>query len=309
MMADGKRGGENRKCEWRMLEVGALRVDNAAARSGLFSTVERIDLHAQAKGIVTQDFMERPLPAPGEEGFDVVSLSLVLNYVGEAGARGEMLRRVEGFLRKRKRRRGRDDDDDDDMGENAQWGMDGKDGCFPGLFLVLPAPCVTNSRYLDEERLEAMMRWLGYTMARRKMSLKLVYYLWKWEGRGAGEEEGKGEAQPERRRTDSGTQHDEEEDNHARTYNEAKNHPHPQPRPHQPPPNSNSNSKKNPSTQSQSQPQSQSQTHTQTPAPHHDKNKNKRASRSQPQPQQSQWSSKREIRKGRARNNFAVVLK
>lgn len=177
-----RRGGKC--CGWRMLEVGALRVDNAAARSGLFASAERIDLHAQTKGIVTQDFMERPFPTDEEEGFDVVSLSLVLNYVGDAGARGEMLRRVERFLRKRRKI------NDGDTGLNL--GKESKEqgeqcSCsswlpFPGLFLVLPAPCVTNSRYLDEERLEAMMRGLGYVRAKRKLSLKLVYYFWRWVG-------------------------------------------------------------------------------------------------------------------------------
>ncbi len=193
--------GEGRE-KWRMLEVGALRVDNAASRSGLFTRVERIDLQAQQEGILTQDFMERPMPMPkiedgdgDEERFDVVSLSLVLNYVGDPVGRGDMLRRVGAFLRRRKgeRRRRR---------ETVEGGVDGErekgigrdeneqEEMLPGLFLVLPAPCVTNSRYLDEERLEAMMRGLGYTRVRRKMSLKLVYYFWRWEGRE--EDEGDG---------------------------------------------------------------------------------------------------------------------
>lgn len=204
MMGGGEEGGDGKKgrkhkCEkgWRMLEVGALRVDNAAARSGLFAFVERIDLHAQEKGILTQDFMQRPLPtSEQEEGFDVVSLSLVLNYVGDPAARGEMLRRVEGFLRQRRKpreteepekpeeRRYSDEDDNNDERETDGSSM------FPGLFLVLPAPCVTNSRYLDEERLEAMMRGLGYVRAKRKLSLKLVYYFWRWEGRGREREGG-----------------------------------------------------------------------------------------------------------------------
>lgn len=183
---------------WRMLEVGALRVDNAAARSGLFASVERIDLHAQEKGIITQDFMQRPFPRrQQEEGFDVVSLSLVVNYVGDPAARGEMLRRVEGFLRKRKRRKmkgGEGDEEekdinDDDGDDDHERSIDAP-SMFPGLFLVLPAPCVTNSRYLDEERLEAMMRGLGYVRAKRKLSLKLVYYFWRWEGRERGREPG-----------------------------------------------------------------------------------------------------------------------
>ena len=151
----------------RMLEVGALRVDNACSRSGLFD-MTRIDLHSQHPDIETQDFMQRPIPSPIQiqtEGFDVVSLSLVVNYVGNAVGRGDMLRRVSLFLRSKSR--------------------DAKDveGPFPVLFLVLPAPCVLNSRYLDEDRLEEIMLSLGYSKARRKLSAKLVYYLWRYVDR------------------------------------------------------------------------------------------------------------------------------
>ncbi|KAF6241504.1 hypothetical protein HO173_000214 [Letharia columbiana] len=146
----------------RMLEVGALRPDNACSRSGLFD-MERIDLHSQHPDIKQQDFIERPTCAAGDldqEGFDIVSLSLVVNFVGDPVERGEMLRRVASFLRPYSGR---------------------KVGLFPGLFLVLPAPCVANSRYLDEERLNAIMESLGYKRAKRKLSAKLVYYLWKYE--------------------------------------------------------------------------------------------------------------------------------
>ena len=145
----------------RMLEVGALKVDNACAKSGLFD-MERIDLQSQHPDILQQDFMARPIPDIAEipsHGFDVVSLSLVLNYVGDPAGRGEMLKRVASFLRRR----------------------DGE-VMFPGLFLVLPAPCVTNSRYLDEERLSEIMQALGYEMARGKLSSKLVYYYWVFKG-------------------------------------------------------------------------------------------------------------------------------
>lgn len=146
----------------KMLEVGALRPDNACSRSGIFE-MERIDLHSQHPDIKEQDFIERPTCAAGDlnqKGFDIVSLSLVVNFVGDPVERGEMLRRVASFLRPC-------------SGQKA--------GLFPGLFLVLPAPCVANSRYLDEERLDAIMESLGYKRAKRKLSLKLVYYLWKYE--------------------------------------------------------------------------------------------------------------------------------
>ena len=143
----------------RMLEIGALSMMNACSKSGLFE-VERIDLHSQAKGITQQDFMERALPQSENEQFDIISLSLVLNFVPDALGRGYMLLRTTKFLR---------------IQEHSQ----GLGGCAPSLFLVLPAPCVTNSRYLDEPRLEAIMESLGYVNLKKKLSNKLVYYLWR----------------------------------------------------------------------------------------------------------------------------------
>lgn len=151
----------------RMLEVGALRPNNACSRSGLFE-MERIDLHSQHSDIKEQDFMERPVCEAGDldqEGFDIVSLSLVVNFVSNPIERGEMLRQVAKFLRPYSGH---------------------KEGMFPGLFMVLPAPCVTNSRYLDEERLGEIMASLRYKRAKRKLSSKLVYYLWRFEAGKAG---------------------------------------------------------------------------------------------------------------------------
>ena len=145
----------------RYLEVGALRTDNVCSTCGLFDVV-RIDLNSQGDGILQQDFMARPLPtnatALAANGFDLVSLSLVVNYVPDPVARGEMLKRVASFLRP------------------APGSLAGAMNCFPGLFLVLPSPCVINSRYLDNQRLEDMLYSLGYTMQKKKVTAKLVYY-------------------------------------------------------------------------------------------------------------------------------------
>ena len=152
---------EGRPRRLRLLEVGALRADNACARSEMFD-LERIDLHSQHPDIKEQDLMARPVPSTmdvEQAGFDVVSLSLVINFVGDAIQRGEMLKRVESFLR-----------------PSAQ---PDRNPC-PSLFLVLPAPCVNNSRYLDENKLERIMNNLGYTKLKSKTSSKLVYYLWKY---------------------------------------------------------------------------------------------------------------------------------
>ena len=143
----------------RMLEVGALSVNNACSKSKLFD-VERIDLNSQSKGILQQDFMQRLPPKDATEQFDIISLSLVLNYVPDAAGRGKMLLQTLKFLR-----------------EPRILGSRG--GFLPALFLVLPAPCVTNSRYMDESKLEAIMGSLGYVEVRKKVSTKLIYYLWR----------------------------------------------------------------------------------------------------------------------------------
>ncbi|PMD65154.1 uncharacterized protein K444DRAFT_582891 [Hyaloscypha bicolor E] len=142
----------------RMLEVGALSVANACSKSRLFD-MARIDLNSQAEGITQQDFMERPLPHDEREKFDIISLSLVLNYVPDPAGRGQMLLRTLEFLTARQ--------------YPGQLG-----DLLPSLFLVLPAPCVTNSRYLDEDRLEAILKGLGFVNSRKKLSNKLVYYMW-----------------------------------------------------------------------------------------------------------------------------------
>ncbi|EGS20533.1 uncharacterized protein CTHT_0023660 [Thermochaetoides thermophila DSM 1495] len=146
----------------RMLEVGALSTENACSKSGFFD-IERIDLNSQSQGIKQQDFMKRPLPKDQSEMFDIISLSLVLNYVPEAKERGEMLRRTTQFL----------------FPPGRHYPTPELAANFPSLFLVLPAPCVTNSRYLDDDRLEAIMGSLGYVKVCFKQSKRLVYYLWR----------------------------------------------------------------------------------------------------------------------------------
>jgi 25S rRNA (adenine2142-N1)-methyltransferase len=144
-----------------LLEVGALSSSNACSRSGVFD-VERIDLNSQGEGILQQDFMQRPLPKSNAEKFNIISLSLVLNYVPDAVQRGEMLRRTCQFL---------------EISNNVETTTEAR-AVFPALFLVLPAPCVNNSRYMHEERLKGIMNSLGYALLQRKQTLKLVYYLW-----------------------------------------------------------------------------------------------------------------------------------
>lgn len=150
----------------KMLEVGALSTRNACSISGLFDMVH-IDLNSQEPGIRQQDFMERPLPESEEDKFDIISLSLVVNFVPDAATRGLMLERTLSFL----------DDGSEDLSST-----EGTGSTFPSLFLVLPRSCIDNSRYFTEARCEELMGALGYKKIRGKMTQKLAYSLWKKGG-------------------------------------------------------------------------------------------------------------------------------
>ena len=189
--------------KFKMLEVGALSTKNACSKSGTFE-VEHIDLNSQAKEILKQDFMERPLPRPAvkasDEKFDMISLSLVLNFVPSASGRGEMLRRTTKFLRQRQIEESSDSDETSSSPSSASsdtfssspirtkakrsefWFSQTAPAALKDysatLFLVLPASCVLNSRYFNDERLTLIMASLGYCMLQRKATRKLVYYLW-----------------------------------------------------------------------------------------------------------------------------------
>jgi 25S rRNA (adenine2142-N1)-methyltransferase len=110
--------------------------------------------------------MERPLPVAKKDRFDMISLSLVLNYVPEPAGRGDMLKRITHFLQKR-----------DPASEDES-------AVLPALFLVLPLPCVANSRYLDEETLLRVMSSLGFRLEKKKDTLKLCHYLFTWTANG-----------------------------------------------------------------------------------------------------------------------------
>lgn len=146
---------------FKLLEVGALSTKNACSMSGLFNSVH-IDLHSQEPGIEQQDFMERPIPRDKSEKFDIISLSLVVNFVPDAATRGKMLQRTLSFL-----------DKTTEVGTATK-----VDSVFPSVFMVLPRSCFENSRYMTEKRFEEIMNALGYSRIQRKMTQKLAYSLW-----------------------------------------------------------------------------------------------------------------------------------
>jgi 25S rRNA (adenine2142-N1)-methyltransferase len=163
--AKASAGDPTVKAPLKCLEVGALSTSNAISKFPGKIQMTRIDLNSQGPGIEKQDFMERPLPSVEDEKFDIISLSLVLNYVPDAVGRGEMLKRITKFLRS----------------TNDQ--LDTTITARPLLFLVLPLPCVENSRYVDEPLLLQIMANLGFTKDYNKNTSKLCYYLFSWNGK------------------------------------------------------------------------------------------------------------------------------
>lgn len=135
------------------LEIGSLSPENCILTCGRFGIVTRIDLNSQSPLILQQDFMERPLPKNDTDMFDLVLCLLVLNFVPSPAQRGAMLRRITDFLR-----------------------MDG------WLFFVVPLPCISNSRYFDQDLLRQVMLSLGLHQVKYHEAKKVVYVLYQRKG-------------------------------------------------------------------------------------------------------------------------------
>jgi 25S rRNA (adenine2142-N1)-methyltransferase len=71
-----------------MLELGALLPNNYEACKSWIEN-HPIDLNSRHPEIVEQDFLQRPRPTSDAERFDVISCSLVINFVPDPKDRGE----------------------------------------------------------------------------------------------------------------------------------------------------------------------------------------------------------------------------
>lgn len=134
----------------RLLEVGALKPDNYASCSSWID-VTPIDLRSRHAAIREQDFLEMGVNE-NQGRWDIISLSLVVNFVPEPRDRGRMLCLAHAFLR--------------------EAGL---------LFLVLPLPCVENSRYLTFELLQSLMTTVGFVETHKKWKQggKMAYWLYR----------------------------------------------------------------------------------------------------------------------------------
>lgn len=166
----GTPAGDKSVRNLRVLEIGALSSKNAisgAIGKGI-ETVKRIDLHSQEPGCIEEiDFMELQVPSSEADKFDIVSLSLVLNYVPEISQRGDMLRRTTEFFRHVDRH----------QDTPASGGRK-----LPCLFVVLPLPCLQNSRYMTHDHFVCIMASIGFVLIEHHDSQKLSYMLFQWTG-------------------------------------------------------------------------------------------------------------------------------
>ncbi|KAK4683695.1 25S rRNA (adenine2142-N1)-methyltransferase, partial [Tremellales sp. Uapishka_1] len=147
--------GKEKAKPLRMLEIGALTPSNYASCSTWIDN-HPIDLNAQHADIVQQDFLLRPLPQTDDERFDIISCSLVLNFVSNVADRGRMLSLAHSQLRP-------------------------APSSF--LFLVLPLPCITNSRYMSLSSLQCLMACIGFELVKErwKPGGKVGYWLYRWK--------------------------------------------------------------------------------------------------------------------------------
>ncbi len=169
----------------RLLDVGAIK--NQYLRYSSWLDVTAIDLNPQHPSVIKSDFFDFVSSlgsSPSEEdsggskesaegasssssSFDVVVLSLVMNFVGDPRKRGQMLIQCERII---------------------------NDGGL--LFIVLPLACVTNSRYLNQALFERMLNSTGFVIEKQKESKK----LWFCVCRKVGEQTGKSERKSFKRR-------------------------------------------------------------------------------------------------------------
>lgn len=131
----------------QLLDVGAI-AGTAYAKWKHKFDVTSIDIQPRAPQVIPSDFFDFPLPTKEEERFDVVGLSLVINFVGDLSKRGDMLLHAHKYLRR---------------------------GGY--VYVVLPLPCLTNSRYMTHDHFASLVRATGYDVVRNEDSHRLTRWL------------------------------------------------------------------------------------------------------------------------------------
>ncbi|KAF7983059.1 hypothetical protein HWV62_23955 [Athelia sp. TMB] len=149
-MREMKISSRDPQSKLKLLEVGALKPDNYRSCASWID-VTPMDLRSRHPGILEQDFLLLDSEVEHQEKWDVISLSLVVNFVPNPKDRGRMLCMAHTMLR--------------------------SEGL---LFLALPLPCVENSRYLTFPRLREIMAAIGFVEVKQrwKKGGKMAYWLY-----------------------------------------------------------------------------------------------------------------------------------
>ena len=138
------------------MEIGCLSPYNAISTSSIFDDVVRIDLNSQNSLILEQNFMDRPLPQKESEKFNLISCSLVINFVPSPKER-EMLLRITKFLKKPK---------------HAMSAL-----FWYCRYLVFLIPDILITKLIE------IMTALGFTQTFSYEGNKVVYWLFDWNGK------------------------------------------------------------------------------------------------------------------------------
>eukprot|EP01119_Soliformovum_irregulare_P009636 TRINITY_DN2314_c0_g2_i1.p1 TRINITY_DN2314_c0_g2~~TRINITY_DN2314_c0_g2_i1.p1 ORF type:complete len:320 (-),score=75.22 TRINITY_DN2314_c0_g2_i1:157-1116(-) len=131
------------KKKLKVLDVGSL-ANNF--KKYPWMEVKAIDINPQDPSVEKMDFFDLDLDR-FDGAFEVVILSLVINFVGDPLQRGRMLLHCNRLLQK-----------------NGH------------LFIVTPLACLNNSRYLNEEIFMEVMISLGFEKITSKNSKKLAFF-------------------------------------------------------------------------------------------------------------------------------------
>ncbi|KAG0143632.1 hypothetical protein CROQUDRAFT_80887 [Cronartium quercuum f. sp. fusiforme G11] len=130
-----------------LLDVGAI--SGTSYQKFPWIQTTSIDLNPQdEEKVLKYDFLKFPIPDSDSKKFDVIGLSLVLNFVGDLKRRSEMIQHAHLYLKP-----------------------------FGYLYIVLPLACIENSRYLDSERFTNILNSLGFVPVKQHNSTKLTFWL------------------------------------------------------------------------------------------------------------------------------------
>lgn len=132
-----------KQSKMKILDVGSISGEVYIKYS--FMDVTCIDLNSQSPLVKKLDFFDLK-----DQKYDIVCLSLVINFISDPVRRGQMIIKTREHLN-------------------------------PGglLYIVLPLACTENSRYLTHARFVEICQSLGYEMIVYKNSKKLCFYLFK----------------------------------------------------------------------------------------------------------------------------------